>query len=219
LQSFPIKKRFFWRNSQDGPVTQRLVRQLLKVNRVGAGGRKFFTQGGATMQRRVNLTVAAALAAALVFPAVSLAGTTHPDQAIGMKAEGRSLGHGLVVREENGISYVSGGVGDDQQNALASASNQFNMKLTMSMRDGKYVGGGDIRIEDQHGKTVLDTHATGPMFLAKLPAGHYKVHVNAEGRTFTRDVNVQNSGQQQIAVQVPASADAGATRAGDAPEH
>jgi len=135
-----------------------------------------------------------------------------------MNAEGRSLGHGLVIREENGISYVSGGVGDDQQNALMAANGQFNLKLTMSMRDGKYVGGGDIRIEDQTGKSVLTAHATGPMFLAKLPAGHYKVHVNTEGQSFTRNVNVQNTGQQQIAVTVPAEGDR-PIRAGDSPEY
>lgn len=170
------------------------------------------------MRRRVILTATAAFAAALALPTVSTAGTRGLDPVIGTNAEGRTLGHGLVVREENGISYVSGGIGDDQQNAIMAASGQFNLKLTMSMRDGKYVGGGDIRIEDQSGKSVLTAHATGPMFLAKLPAGAYKVHITTEGQSFTRNVNVQNSGQQQIAVTVPAEGDA-PIRAGDAPEY
>jgi hypothetical protein len=171
----------------------------------------------------------AVLAATLTLPPAVFAGTTDPEAqqdkgsgTLGMNAErpmtGGSLGHGLMIQEQNGISYVSGGIGDDQQNALARASNQFNLKLTMSMRDGKYVGGGDVRIADASGKSVLETRANGPLFLAKLPPGKYKVHVNTEGQAFTRDVTVSSSGQQQVSLTVPASSESEPIRAGDAPD-
>lgn len=169
------------------------------------------------MRREAYLTITAALGAVLALPPVAMAG--HQSSATNKDQMGSgSLGHGLVIREQGSISYVSGGIGNDQQNALARVASQFNMKLTMATSDGKYIGGGDVRIEDQQGNTVLETRSDGPMFYAKLPPGSYKVHVNAEGKSFTRDVSVKGAGQSQVTMTWPSSRDEPPIRAGDAPE-
>ena len=168
------------------------------------------------MGRTINITIGAALAAALVLPTVALAGagaSMSDTQDLGSQG----LGAGLVVRESNGISYVSGGVGDEQQTALAAASKQFNLKLTLAGTTGHYMGGAEIRIDDTTGKTLLATSATGPMFLAKLPSGTYKVHATADGKTNTRDVTIPRNGQKQFVMTWP-DISAEPVRAGDAPE-
>lgn len=169
------------------------------------------------MRRQTYFTIAA-LGAALSLPPVALAGHQGAATKIDQEMGSGSLGHGLVIREHGAISYVSGGVGDDQQNALARVAGQFNVKLTMATSDGKYIGGGDVRIEDQQGNTVLETRSEGPMFYAKLPPGPYKIHVNADGKSFTRDVNVKSAGQSQVTMTWPSSRDEPPVRAGDAPE-
>jgi len=45
-----------------------------------------------------------------------------------------------------------------------------------------------VTIKDPQGKTDLHTLADGPMLLAKLPDGKYKVSAELDGKTRTRDV-------------------------------
>jgi hypothetical protein len=103
----------------------------------------------------------------------------------------------LPVKEQNGISYVSGGVGDEEQDALEHAKG-FNLELTMASTSGKYVGVTDLRIDDAQGKKVLEVQTDGPLFLAKLPSGEYVVHATAQGASTTRKVSVPGSGRERV---------------------
>ena len=162
------------------------------------------------MRTRANLIGSTALAAALMFPSAILAGMGA--------TEGENLGAGLTVQQKNGISYVSGGVGDDQQNALKSTGDRFNLKVTLATRGGKYLGGADIRIIDGQGEEILATRSDGPLFLAKLPPGNYTVHANAEGKSLSQKVDLSAKSQQQVVMSWP-EIEAGdePIQAGDAP--
>jgi hypothetical protein len=155
------------------------------------------------MRSAANLISCAVLVATLAIPSTLFAG-------MGAK-KGDDLGADLTVRHENGIDYVSGGVGDDQQSALNAAASRFNLKVTLAAHGGKYLGGADIRITDDKGQEVLATHADGPLFMAKLPPGGYTVQADAEGKSFSQKVNISGQGQQQIVMRWPA------TVAGDEP--
>jgi hypothetical protein len=77
----------------------------------------------------------------------------------------------LTVKQQQGVPYVSGGVGDEEQDAMRGARGRFNLRVNLATTDGKSLGGGSIRIEDQQGRTVLDTPTNGPVLLANLPPG------------------------------------------------
>jgi hypothetical protein len=104
---------------------------------------------------------------------------------------------GPQIKQENGISFVSGGVGREEVDAL-NHSRDFNLKLTMAAPNGEFVVPSVLRIDDGHGATVLQTRPDGPVFLAKLPAGDYVVHATAEGQSQSRKVSVPASGQQAV---------------------
>jgi hypothetical protein len=117
------------------------------------------------------------------------------------------LGNGLVLRQSDGVAYVSGGIGDGQQDALNRVSNRFNLKVTMAMKDGKYIGHADVRIVDGQGREILDTAAEGPMLFAKLPPGTYHVEATLAGQSLGQDVNVPAEGQKHVMLTWPLSAD------------
>jgi hypothetical protein len=119
------------------------------------------------------------------------------------------------VKQENGISYISGGAGSDEADALNSMSGQFNLKLTMTVPSGQYTTPRKLRLEDAHGKPMLEIEPSGPIFLAKMPAGEYVVQATAEGQTLTRKVTVPPSGLEAVALTWPAKDEP--VRAGDAP--
>jgi hypothetical protein len=171
------------------------------------------------MKRRAHFALAAALGALLVLPGTAFAelGSGHKGSDTKPKTNqeemsGRSIGAGLNVRHDNGISYVSGGVDDAEQQALRKASHQFNLQLTLANKAGDYLGGADIRINNQAGKTVLATQSDGPLFLAKLPPGKYKLHATAEGKTLARETKVEQHGQRQIVMTWPTTGTRAAER-------
>jgi hypothetical protein len=128
-----------------------------------------------------------------------LAGATYADS--------ETLESGLVVHDDDGVSYVSGGIGNAQQEALKRIGSQYNLKITMATKDGKYIGGAQVRITDQQGRTAIDAKSDGPLFFAKLLAGKYGVHATADGKSLSQEVTVSNHGQTQIVLTWPQAAD------------
>jgi hypothetical protein len=94
------------------------------------------------------------------------------------------------VQTAGGVSYVSGGVGDDSINRLNSLAKDFNLKLVFALKKGEYVNGVKVTIANTAGKTLLDTVSEGPWFLAKLPAGNYQIVASFEGKADKRTIAV-----------------------------
>ena len=94
------------------------------------------------------------------------------------------------VQTQNGIHYVTGGIGKEQSEALKMVAKDYDLMLTFATRGGKYLADVDVQIADMHGNTLVDTVSKGPLFLANLPAGRYKVTAAEEGIRQSRVVNI-----------------------------
>jgi hypothetical protein len=150
----------------------------------------------------VSLGIALAAFAADV-PRPAPAGETEAAARSGVPSDD---GGAPRVEQQNGISYVSGGVGRDEANALDRIGGKFNLKLTMAMANGEFTSPVSLRIEDPHGATVLDIRPNGPMLLAALPPGDYVIHATAEGQSLTRKAAIPAHGQEQVSITWPAQA-------------
>jgi hypothetical protein len=80
----------------------------------------------------------------------------------------------LQVQETNGISYVSGGIGEDEKEQLESTQANYNLRVVNADKTGHFYDGTRITIRNAQRIPVLDT-ASGPLFYAKLPKGRYTV--------------------------------------------
>lgn len=88
-----------------------------------------------------------------------------------------------VFQTSGGISYVSGGVGDESVDRLNSLSRDFNLKLVFALNSGAFASDVQVVIADAKGKTLLDTTSEGPWFLTRLPAGNYQITATLGGKT------------------------------------
>lgn len=95
---------------------------------------------------------------------------------------------------QNGVPYLSGGVGDDSVERIQARAKDFNLKLLFTFVEGNYLADVGVTIRDSGGKTLVDQVSDGPFFLAKLPAGSYTVAVTNNGKTQTRKVHVGAKG-------------------------
>lgn len=85
------------------------------------------------------------------------------------------------MKKQGEISYVSGGVGDEEQKRLEEVARGFNLKITFAGSSGAYGGGSRVEIRDRTGSTVIDAESRGPLFYAQLPPGSYTVTATGAG--------------------------------------
>ncbi len=104
----------------------------------------------------------------------------------------------LEVHTENGVSYVSGGVGDDERKALEAMNARFDLKITTALESGNFVSDVSVRIQDSEGRTVLETVADGPLLLAQLQPGTYSVTCTLNGKALKQTAHITTGSQRQL---------------------
>jgi len=88
------------------------------------------------------------------------------------------------------ITYITGGIGADEEDAMKAASGDYNLLISNAEKDGEFTAGTNLVIRDARGNEVLHAQNTGPLFYAQLPAGHYVVDATYDGIERIRNVTV-----------------------------
>jgi len=86
------------------------------------------------------------------------------------------------IRQEGNITYITGGIGDEEFNAMKAVQHNYNLRVLSAGTNGAYSGDTHIIISDSHGNELLSTDAD-PLFYAKLQPGHYVVQESSEGQS------------------------------------
>jgi hypothetical protein len=109
-----------------------------------------------------------------------------------------------------GVSYVSGGVGSDEAQALRDAAADYPLTLELAAAAGgprdEYISDARVEIRDRQGTPVLRTRTQGPLLLVRLPAGSYDVDVDWNGAHRHKSVEVGER-PQRLLVEFPGSLD------------
>ena len=94
---------------------------------------------------------------------------------------------------QGAVTYVSGGIGENEAQAFEAAASQYPLTLEFAIKHtprAEYAADVHVVLTDAQGKRVLDTNSDGPFLLAKLPAGRYTVTAERDQQTLTRTVHV-----------------------------
>jgi hypothetical protein len=120
----------------------------------------------------------------LIFPAVVPAASLEPIDSSGVQVQ---------QQEQNGITYLSGGIGMDESMAIQQTSG-YNLHMTFAVGpDNKYIPDVDVVIQKAPGQTVLTLNEAGPLVYVQLPAGKYTVIATRNGEE-RRDIADIGSG-------------------------
>jgi hypothetical protein len=103
----------------------------------------------------------------------------------------------VAVHTQDGVSFMSGGVGEERP-ALEAMGQRFNLKLTMALSTGHFVGDARVRIQSPQGRTILDTLADGPLLYAQLQPGTYTVSCSLNGKQLKQTTQITPGAQQQL---------------------
>jgi hypothetical protein len=110
----------------------------------------------------------------------------------------------LKPKTENGVTYLCGGVGEEEASYLKREARNHDMMLTFATRRGAYLADVNVDIRNARGQSVLQTNCDGPIMLVDLPqGGTYRVRADANGYTLNQTVNVQHGkGSHKVAATV-----------------
>lgn len=136
------------------------------------------------MKRVLSFMLPIAAVAALLFPVMLQAASLEPIDSAGVQVQ---------QQQQNGVSYLAGGVGEDEAKAIQQTTG-YNLHMTFAVGpQDEYAADVDVTIEQSPGQTVLTLSQTGPLLYVKLPPGKYKVVATRNGET-RHDVTDVGSG-------------------------
>jgi hypothetical protein len=101
-----------------------------------------------------------------------------------------STGVQVQQQQQNGITYLSGGVGEDEARAIQQTQG-YNLHMTFSTGPkDEYVPDVNLVIQKNPGSPVLTLSEAGPLVYVQLPPGKYTVVAtrNGEERRDTAEV-------------------------------
>lgn len=104
----------------------------------------------------------------------------------------------LEARSEQGIPYLSGGIGLDERDTLRTRARDYNLTLSFAEKAGNYLSDVEVVIKDTQGNTVLKTISEGPWFFVNLPADRYTVMATTLGSTQQQVARVSTQRQTQL---------------------
>ena len=103
-----------------------------------------------------------------------------------------------------GISYITGGVGEGETVAILAEAKQWPLLLEMSQIEngrGVWIFGATIKIMGIAKKQIVfDAQADGPYMLVNLAPGDYAIEAIYEGVMQKRAVSIKADSSQKIAL-------------------
>ena len=99
----------------------------------------------------------------------------------------------LEPKEQNGITYLSGGSGQDESQAIQQVKG-YNLHITFSIGpDNKYLSGVDVVIQTAKGRALLSLSQVGPIVYVKLPTDSYLIIARQNGHEKRSTVLLEGS--------------------------
>jgi hypothetical protein len=111
------------------------------------------------------------------------------------------------VQHSGSISYLSGGVGEDEIAAIKAAAPQYALQMTFfshvpNGRDA-YNAPAELTILKDDGSPVLDIKPDGPFVLLDLPPGKYRVTAANTGWSKIVPVDLGHGAHKKLIFQMP----------------
>lgn len=102
----------------------------------------------------------------------------------------------LEPKTENGITYLCGGVGEDEANAMKQAALDYDLMVTFAATNGAYLAGVNVDIADARGRSLLKTSCDAPIMLVGFETpGNYRIRGSANGHVITSRAQVRAGGR------------------------
>ncbi len=97
-----------------------------------------------------------------------------------------------------GITYASGGIGDDERSEMQQMKNGYTLLLRVATKSGHYLGDIDVVFRRANGEIVFESRLDGPWLLVNLPNGSYDMSVTSEGTTQRKKIRIGKGTYREV---------------------
>jgi hypothetical protein len=97
-----------------------------------------------------------------------------------------------------GITYASGGIGDDERSEMQAMKNGYTLLLKVAAKSGHYLGDIDVTFRRASGEIAFESRLDGPWLLVNLPNGTYDMSVTSEGATQRKKVRIDKGARREV---------------------
>ena len=115
-----------------------------------------------------------------------------------------SLAQSPETQYSQGMSYITGGVGEGETVAIRAEAKQWPLLLEMSQIEngrGVWIFGATIKIMSSAKKQIVfDAQAEGPYMLVNLVPGDYAIEATYEGVMQKKTLSVKADSSQKISL-------------------
>lgn len=109
----------------------------------------------------------------------------------------------LREQTQGDIRYMTGGVGQEEAQALRAAASRYSLAMTFTADTGQYLSDVKVAVRNRAGESVFETVSEGPMVLVDLPAGAYTVAATSEDRTLTKKITLGRNSHRRLVMRWP----------------
>ncbi len=107
------------------------------------------------------------------------------------------------AQRSQGVSYITGGVGEEESTAILAEAKQWPLLLELSQLEngrGVWIFGSQIKIANTKGAMIFDAKADGPYMLVNLDAGDYVIQASYQGVEQKRAISIKAGQPQKISI-------------------
>jgi hypothetical protein len=97
-------------------------------------------------------------------------------------------------RHKGAVTWISGGIGKAQVDAMRGVAPRYNVRLVMAQARkprAAFLALVPVKIRDAKGRVVLDVRTDGPFLFLKLPPGRYAVTAVFAGHAISKSLRVK----------------------------
>ena len=121
------------------------------------------------------------------------------------KYDSDGLPYNEIEVTPDGVAYLTGGIGTEEQERFNAGAQEFNLKLVFTLNEGNYIADVNVLIKDEEGREIVKAIADGPFFMVKLSPARYIVEATFRGKTERRNIEVGGTGLRTAYLRWPSS--------------
>ncbi len=107
------------------------------------------------------------------------------------------------VSNQNGIDYITGGIGLDESSAIREEAKRWPVQIMLSeIMEGKavWIADVDLVVKNASHQSVLAIKTDGPFVLIKLEPGKYTIEATNKGVKQSRRLTVMQGSSKAISI-------------------
>ncbi|MDR6207923.1 hypothetical protein [Paraburkholderia graminis] len=136
---------------------------------------------------------------------MDMMGVTCSQVDAGVDASSPPAAAGVEAGHNRGITYVTGGVGEDEAAAMRAVASRYSMRARFTTSTGEFISDVSVRMFTPDGTLIFAAITDGPYLYAQVPPGRYRLSATLDGVERSQSITIPTHGGINVSLTWPAA--------------